>query len=77
MATKLEKPVSRELMVKDEFGNESELIITMMVSGLELRRKGTSRKLHVEWTSLNKVLKLPPNAPSRHVSNPLGWLTQE
>ena len=77
MATKLEKPISREVLIKDEFGNESMAIITMTVNGIELRKKSTSRKLTVDWTSLNKVIKLPPNAPSKYVSNPLGWLTQE
>lgn len=77
MATKLTKPVSRELIIKDEFGHEGEVTVTMTGSGLELRRKGTSRKLFVEWTNLNKVLKLPATAPSKHSANPLGWLTQE
>jgi hypothetical protein len=77
MATKLEKPVSREVLIKDEFGNENMLVVTISVSGVELRKKGTSRKLATDWTSLNKLFKLPPNAPSKFVANPLGWLTQE
>lgn len=77
MATKLEKPVSREILIKDEFGNEDTVVVTITVSGVEIRKKGTSRKLTTSWTSLNKVFKLPPNAPAKFVSNPLGWLTQE
>ena len=77
MATKLEKPVSRELKIKDEFGHEGEVIVTMTGSGIELKKKRTSRKMLVEWKDLNKILKLPANAPAKHSSNPLGWLTQD
>lgn len=77
MATKLEKPVSREVNISDEFGNEGEVIVTMKTKGIELRRKGTQRRLFIPWQTVTKGSTLPPNAPSRHVLNPLGWLTQK
>ena len=80
MATKLVKPVSREVEITDEFDNIGEVIATMKVSGIELRRKGTKRKLFIAWKDLGKAVErehLPGHIPSRHVSNPLGWLTQK
>ena len=80
MATKLVKPVSRELSITDEFGNSGDVIATMKESGMELRMKGTKRRLFILWKDLGKSIDrehLPGNMPSRHVSNPLGWLTQK
>jgi hypothetical protein len=76
MATKLEKPVKRELEVSDNFGVKGPVIVTMYHDRIEFRRKGSSRKLSVEWGDLNKVLKIPHNAPARFFGNPLGWLVE-
>lgn len=78
MATKLVKPVSREVEITDDFNNMGEVIATMKVDGIELRRKGTQRKFFIAWKDMGKSVKsLPGNMPSRHAANPLGWLTQK
>jgi|SaaInlV_165m_DNA_1040744.scaffolds.fasta_scaffold267913_1 hypothetical protein len=77
MATKLVKPVSRELEVTDDFDNSDDVIVTMKVSGIEMRRKGTSRTLFIPWSKIGHVADLPGAAPARHVANPLGWLVQK
>lgn len=77
MATKLEKPVSREIEMTDEFGHKGEVILTITGSGVELRKKRSSRKLFMNFKDLGKQMKLPHNAPSRYVQNPVGWLVQD
>ncbi len=76
MATKLVKPVSRELELTDDYNNTDDVIATMKVSGIELRRKGTSRTLFFPWSKIGHVAELPGHMPARHVANPLGWLVQ-
>ena len=78
MATKLVKPVSREVEITDAFDNAGECIITMKTDGIELRRKGTQRKFFIAWKDMGKSIKsFPGHMPSRHAANPLGWLTQK
>ena len=77
MATKLVKPVSRELEVTDDFENSDDVIVTMKVTGIEMRRKGTSQTLFIPWSKIGHAADLPGVAPSRHVANPLGWLVQK
>ena len=77
MATKLVKPVSRELKLTDDFGHDDDVIATMKVAGIELRRKGTSRTLFIPWSKIGHVAELPGCIPARHVANPLGWLVQK
>jgi hypothetical protein len=76
MATKLEKPLSRELEIHDNFGAKGLVIITIYQNRIEVRKKGTSRVLSVEWNELGKILKVPPKAPARYLGNPLGWLVE-
>lgn len=76
MVTKLVKPVSRELELTDDFENTDCVIATMKVSGIELRRKGTSRTLFIPWSKIGHVAELPGHMPARHANNPLGWLCQ-
>lgn len=76
MATKLVKPVSRELKLTDDFENADDVIATMKVSGIELRRKGTSRTLFIPWSKIGHAAELPGSMPARHVANPIGWLVQ-
>ena len=80
MATKLVKPVSRELSITDQCGNTGDVIATIKVSGIELRMKGTKRRLFIPWKDLDRSVSrehLPGNMPARHMANPLGWLTQK
>jgi len=77
MATKLTKPVSREIELADELNNKGSVIVTMNQYGLELRRKGTSRKIFIPWKKLSKVSELPGSAPARFSGNPFGWLVQK
>jgi len=78
MATKLVKPVSREVELEDEFGNSGDVIVTMKKDGIEFRMKSTSRKIFMPWQKVIKgMAKLPANAPGRHLDNPLGWLVQK
>lgn len=77
MATKLIKPVSREVEIQDVYGIKGLAIVTIFHDRVEIRRKGTSRTLSVEWKNLGKVLKIPHNAPAKHVANPLGWIVEE
>lgn len=76
MATKLTKPVSRELQLKDDFDHEGDVIVTMKGTGVELRRKGTSRTLFVPWSKIGHAADLPGRIPARHALNPLGWLVE-
>ena len=76
MATKLVKPVSRELQLTDDFDNSDDVVVTMKMSGVELRRKGTSRTLFVPWSKIGHAAELPGSIPARHCDNPMGWLVQ-
>jgi len=77
MATKLIKPISREIEIADEFGKLGLAIITLYSNRLEIRKKGTSRILGVEFSNLNKVFKIPHNAPAKFANNPIGWITND
>lgn len=77
MATKLVKPLSREIEIKDNLGKSGTVIVTIYQDRIEFRRKGTSRKLSTEWTNLGKILHIPGKSPARHFANPLGWLVEE
>lgn len=76
MATKLTKPLSRELVLKDEFGHEGPVVVTLSQHGLELRKKGTSRKLNISFAAMNRAAELPGNAPAKFFGNPLSWLVE-
>ena len=76
MATKLTKPVVREVTMKDEVDQEGPVVVTVTTSGVELRRKGTKRKLRVTWAELAQKANLPGEAPAKFVGNHLGWLVE-
>lgn len=77
MATKLTKPVSRETKMTDEFNVTGPVIATMSIHGVELRRKGTSRKLFVTWEKIGQVAQIPGKAPAKYMANPMGWLVEK
>lgn len=77
MATKLTKPVVREVTMKDEVNQEGPVVVTVTQSGVVLRRKGTKRKLHVTWAELAQKAELPGVAPAKFMNNHLGWLIEE
>jgi len=74
MTTEFTKSISREMKLKDEFGREGEVIVTMHSWGMEFRKKGTSRKLNVTWDKIAKQIQIPAHAPSKFVQNPFGWV---
>ncbi len=76
MTTEFTKPISREMKMKDEFGHEGEVIVTLNSWGIDFRKKGTSRKIHVTWDKLAKITQIPPTAPSKYVNNQMGWLVE-
>ena len=78
MATKLTKPVVREIQLKSE-SKEGPVLVTMSTDGLELRKKGTSRKVFISWKRVGKAIWLPedaPDAPAKYVNNHLDWLIE-
>jgi len=77
MATKLTKPIIREVMMKDEQNQEGPVVVTISQDGVELRRKGTKRKLNVTWNELAQKAELPGDAPAKFLSNSLGWLVEK
>ena len=76
MTTEFTKPVSRQMILKDQFGHEGEVVVTLCSWGLEFRKKGTSRRIHATWEEIAKNIKIPPTAPSKHFSNPMGWMIE-
>jgi len=86
MATKLTKPVVREVQLKavDELvdppvESEGPVVVTMTTDGLELRKKGSGRKVSVSWERIGKAIWLPedaPDAPAKYTNNQLGWLVE-
>ncbi len=78
MATKLTKPLSREIQIEDKFGKIGGVVITITSHGIEFRRKGSQkRKLFVEWKGMEKVLGMNPEMPAKYSSNMFGWLIEE
>lgn len=76
MTTEYTKPVAREMKIKDSFGHEGDVIVTINNWGIEFRKKGTSRKLSVTWDKIAKASSIPPNAPSKYFGNQMGWLVE-
>lgn len=76
MASRLSKPVSREITLEDKYGHSGDVIVSMQPQGIKLRKKGTSRNLFVPWTDLGKIINLPGTAPAKYAGNPLGWLVE-
>lgn len=76
MATILSNRVVRVVRMADEFGCEGDVAVTLKGSGIELRGKGTNRRLSLTWRQLAAAADYPPAAPSRFLANPLGWLVE-
>lgn len=75
MATKLTKPVTRLVEIKDLFGVEGDVAVTMTGSGIVFS-KGRRKFGVVPWASIAKLVQLPGNIPSKYAGNPMGWLTE-
>lgn len=76
MATKLTKPVSREIEINDVHGNVGPVIATMTARGIILRGKGTKRQFTIAWESLRSAIKAPVVMPARFSANVMGWLIE-
>lgn len=76
MATKLTKPVSREVEITDVIGNVGPVIATMTARGITLRGKGTKRQFSIPWEALRGVIQAPVAMPARFSANVLGWLIE-
>lgn len=77
MATKLEKPVTREVSVKDANGCAGDVLVTITSDGVTLRGKGTQRELKIGWEALSVAATAPPNMPAKFSDNKIGWLVQK
>ena len=75
MATKLTKPVTRVLSVKDVNGVEGEVSVTISEAGVAFV-KGRRKLVVVPWVEVGKLAVLPDNAPSKFEGNSLGWLVE-
>jgi hypothetical protein len=75
MATKLNKPVTRVVEIKDVNGVEGDVAVTMTASGLAFS-KGRRKFAQVPWSNMGKLLTLPMNIPAKYAANPFGWLVE-
>lgn len=73
MATKLEKPVTREVTVTVD-GVEGALNVTLTTDGVSVRGKGTKRELTVSYATLASVAEAPEAMPKKFADNKLAWL---
>ena len=75
MATKLSKPVTRVVTLKDTNGTEGEVAVTMTGSGLVFH-KGRRKFPVIPWAAIGKLAPMAGNMPAKFVGNPLGWLVE-
>jgi hypothetical protein len=75
MATKLTKPVTRALKVKDANNNEGEICVTMTGDGIQFW-KGRRKLNVIPWAEIGKLSTLPPNGPAKFAGDNLGWLVE-
>ena len=75
MATKLAKPVTRALKVKDANNNEGEICVTMTGDGIQFW-KGRRKLNVIPWAEIGKLSTLPPNGPAKFAGDNLGWLVE-
>ena len=75
MATKLSKPVSRAVTLKDNNGVEGEVTVTLSTSGISFH-KGRRKFPVIPWTAVGKLNMPPGHFPARFMGNPLGWLVE-
>jgi hypothetical protein len=70
MASKMTKPVTREVSVGNGFVN-----VTIDTSGITLQGKGTSRKLALGYADVARLAD-GSGVPSKFADDRLGWLTE-
>lgn len=75
MATKLTKPVTRALKVKDANNIEGEICVTMTAGGIQFW-KGRRKLNVIPWAEIGRLSTLPLNSPARFAGNNLGWLVE-
>lgn len=75
MATRLIKPVERQITLTDELGRSGPVVLKLTGTGLELRAKGKRRTLFVSYRRLRPD-QLPGHIPAKYANNPLGWLVE-
>jgi hypothetical protein len=74
MATKLGKPVTREVTVKDTDGCEGVISVTITADGITVRGKGTQRELSISYGDLTEIAEAPERMPAKFEWNKMGWL---
>ncbi len=74
MATKLDKPVTREVAVQDASGVDGSLNVTITAEGITVRGKGTQRELSISYLDLAAAAEAPEGMPKKFADNKLGWL---
>jgi hypothetical protein len=73
MATKLEKPLEREIRV---YGVEEPVLVELSPEGLSARLKGTQTALLASWTQVIRAMNTPGNVPSYLMNKPFDFLQQ-
>lgn len=74
MATKLSKPVTRELDLKS--GDKVGVVaVTVTEEGVEVRKKGsTKKKVFLTWEQVVQTADLPDDAPNKYQNDKPGYL---
>lgn len=75
MATKLTKPVTRVIQLKDANGIEGEVAVTITGGGVTFH-KGRRKFPTIPWASIGKLATMPGAMPAKFMGNPLGWLVE-
>jgi len=75
VATKLTKPVTRVVDIKDINDVVGEVAVTMTGSGIVFS-KGRRKFGVIPWASITKLVTLPGSIPAKFAGNPMGWLTE-
>jgi hypothetical protein len=75
MATKLTKPVTRVIGIKDINGMPGDVAVTITAGGLHFH-KGRRKFGIIPWADIIKLNTLPMNIPARFSGNPMGWLIE-
>ncbi len=75
MATKLTKPVTRVVTVKDSLGIPGDVAVTICEEGVTFSKK-KRKLLSVPWIDIGKLATVPDSAPGKWINNPVGWLIE-
>jgi hypothetical protein len=75
MATKLTKPVVRELTVEDINGCKGDVCVTVSEAGVAFH-KGKRKLPVIPWSEITKLATLPTNIPAKFSGNKIGWLVE-